>query len=349
MNKNILITGGLGYIGSNTCLQIPEDYNNIIIVDNLSNSDESVLEKIKFLNNKKHRIIFYPVDLIDLDEIENIFNIYKPYSVIHFAGLKSVNQSIKDPYCYYNTNLQSTLNLLKTMIKYNCKNLIFSSSATVYGDNPSPMSENDIIGNNITSPYGNTKYINEIILNDFCKSYSNLNVISLRYFNPIGADKSYLIGENPNDIPNNLMPYILKVAVNNNLKYNYGEIYNKLNIFGNTYDTKDGTCERDFIHVTDLASAHICALNKIHNLKGYNAFNVGTGKPTSVLKLINTFIEVNKVNLPFIFVSKREGDIKCSYCDNSKIKKILGWQPKYDIKDMCIDSWNFQKKLIENK
>jgi len=346
MNKNIVITGGLGYIGSNTCIHIPEDYHNIIIIDNLSNSDESVLEKIKFLNIK-HRIIFYPVDLLNIDEIENIFNIYRPYSVIHFAGLKSVYQSIKDPFSYYNNNLLSTLNLLKTMIKYKCDNLIFSSSATVYGDIESPMCECDIICNNITSPYGNTKYINEIILRDFSKSYPKLNIISLRYFNPIGADKSNLLGENPNDIPNNLMPYILKVAVNNNLLHDYGEIYNTLNIYGNKYNTVDGTCERDFIHVTDLANAHICALDKISNLNGYNVFNVGTGIPTSVLKLVNTFIDVNKVNIPFKIVSEREGDIPISYCDNSKIKNTLGWMPKYDIKEMCIDAWNFQKLLLD--
>lgn len=349
MNKNIIITGGLGYIGSNTCIQIPKYYNNIIIIDNLSNSDESVLEKIKYLN-KKQKIIFYPVDLLDLDELENIFNIYRPYSVIHFAGLKSVYQSIKDPYTYYNTNLQTTLNLLKIMIKYKCNNLIFSSSAAVYGDIESPMCEPDIYNNNnITSPYGNTKYINEIILKDFCKSYSKLNIISLRYFNPIGCDKSYLLGENPNNIPNNLMPYILKVAVNNNLSHNYGNIYNKLNIYGDTYNTIDGTCERDFIHVVDLANAHICALHKINNFNGYNVFNVGTGIPTSVLRLVNTFKEVNKVNIPFNIVSKREGDISVSYCDYSKIKKILGWTPKYDITDMCLDSWNFQQQLVDNK
>lgn len=347
MNKNIVITGGLGYIGSNTCIQITQDYDNIIIIDNLSNSNENVLNKIKHLDNEKHRIIFYPVDLRDLDEIENIFNIYHPYSVIHFAGLKSVNQSINDPFNYYNNNVITTLNLLKVMKRYNCNNLIFSSSATVYGNVVSPMCETNNIGNNITSPYGNTKYVNEIILQDFCKSNPKLNIISLRYFNPIGADKSYLLGENPNDIPNNLMPYILKVAVNNNLSYNYGEKYNILNIFGDTYDTIDGTCERDFIHVIDLANAHICALNNIDNLNGFNVFNVGTGISTSVITLVNKFKEINNVCLPINITSKRDGDIAISYCDNSKIKYYLKWQPKYTLEDMCVDSWNFQKKLIE--
>lgn len=349
MNKNIIVTGGLGYIGSNTCIQITKEFDNIIIIDNLSNSNENVLNKIKQLDEEKHRIIFYPVDLLDLSEIENIFNIFKPHSVIHFAGLKSVNQSIANPYEYYNNNIMSTLNLLKTMKINNCNNLIFSSSATVYGDNISPMKETDQLGINITSPYGNTKYVNEIILNDFCKSNPNLCVISLRYFNPIGADKSNLLGESPNDIPNNLMPYILKVAVNNNLTYNYGNEYNILKIFGDTYNTTDGTCERDFVHVVDLANAHICALNNIDSMNGYNVFNVGTGISTSVMTIVETFKRVNNVSLPFTNTSKREGDIAISYCDNSKIKYYLNWAPTYTIEDMCIDSWNFQKNLIQHK
>lgn len=345
MTKNILITGGLGYIGSNTTIQIPPEYDNIIIIDNLSNSNLQVFSKITSLINK-NKVHFHQIDLLNTIELDYLFELYKPEKVIHFAGLKSVNKSIEDPYNYYNNNVVSTLNILNAMNKYNCYNLIFSSSATVYGNNSSPMSENDSIGNNISSPYGNTKYINEIILKDFCNSNRKFNIISLRYFNPIGADKSYLLGENPNDIPNNLMPYILKVAVNNNLNYDYGEQFNTLNIFGNNYDTSDGTCERDFVHVIDLASAHICALNKITSLNGYNVFNVGTGISTSVLNLVNLFIIINKVKLPYKIVDNRDGDVEISYCDNTKIKNVLNWEPKYTIEDMCFDSWNFQKFLL---
>lgn len=344
MKKNIIITGGTGFIGSHTCIELINDYN-LIVIDNLNNSKINVINKIKLISNKNN-IFFYKIDLCNKNHLDLVFKKYNPYAVIHFAGLKAVGDSINKPIYYYQNNLISTLNLLEIMEKYNCFNLIFSSSATVYGNQKSPLKEISTIGNNITNPYGQTKFMIEQILKDLTISNNKWNIISLRYFNPIGAHKSALIGENPNDIPNNLMPFILKVAVNNNTNHNYGPNFDLLKIFGDDYNTNDGTCQRDFIHVVDLARGHNCALNKISELNGYNVFNLGTGKGTSVLELINKFKEVNNINLPYKIVDRRKGDLDICFCDPNNSNNILNWKTELNIEDMCKDSWNFQLKNI---
>jgi len=348
-NKTLVITGGLGYIGSHTCIELLDNYN-LVIIDNLSNTKMSVSDNMKKINKNinKNSFIIYTVDLIDKQSVDNIFKKHNPYAVIHFAGLKSVSESIKNPGLYYNNNITSTLNLLGVMEKYNCNHLVFSSSATVYGNQISPMNEDASVGIGITNPYGRTKYMLEHILNDFCTANKKLNVIALRYFNPIGAHPSGMIGENPNDTPNNLMPILLKVAINNNTSFNFGKDYDTLNIFGNDYDTQDGTCERDFIHVVDLEKAHVCAIKHIDNLKGFKVFNVGTGKPTSVFQLVDTFKKVNNVSLPYTIKDRRQGDIGSCYCDPGYIKSVLKWEPEYSIEDMCRDAWVYQIYNIEN-
>ena len=335
----IIVTGGAGFIGSHTCVELSEKYE-IVIIDNLCNSNKNVLDKINQLTNQD--IIFYEEDLLKSDKLDRIFEKHKPKAVIHFAGLKAVGESIKKPICYYQNNLISTLNLLAAMKKHECYNLIFSSSATVYGSQISPLKEDMIIGNDVTNPYGQTKFMIEVILKDLCKSDSSWNIISLRYFNPVGAHESGLIGENPNDIPNNLMPFILKVGVNNNTEHYLGSQFDKLNIFGNDYLTKDGTCERDFIHVIDLAKGHLAALDKISGLNGYNIFNLGTGKSTSVLHMVETFKQVNKVDIPYEFSPRREGDIEVCFCDPYYTETNLDWKTEKTLDDMCRDAWKFQ-------
>lgn len=337
---NVLLTGGLGFIGSHTVIELVNSNYNVIIIDNLSNSKISVLESIYKLCDK-NRITFYEGDILNNNDLSNVLTNIN--IVIHFAAYKAVAESIKKPLQYYNNNINGLINLLNKCKEFNINNFIFSSSATVYGSSQSPLSENSVVGNNITSPYGKTKYFSEIILEDYCKSNNQFNVISLRYFNPVGAHKSGLIGENPNDIPNNLMPFILKVVKKNNLPNNLENIYNNLNIFGNNYETNDGTCERDFIHVVDLARAHVQACNKIGKFKNYEIFNIGTGNPISVLKLINTFININNVKLPFKFKERREGDNAKIYCNCNKAYKMLNWKCNYDINDICKDSYNFIK------
>jgi UDP-glucose 4-epimerase len=343
--KKILVTGGLGFIGSHTCIELSNDYD-LIIIDNLYNSKKNVLDKIIEITKKKS-ILFYNYDLLDKIKLDEIFEKDKPYGVIHFAGLKSVGESIKKPCFYYQNNLISTLNLIEVMEKHCCYNLIFSSSATVYGFQKSPLKENYEIGRDITNPYGQTKFMIEQILKDICFSNSKFNIISLRYFNPIGAHKSGLIGESPNDIPNNLMPYVLKVAANNNTKFNFGNKFDLLNVFGDNYDTEDGTCRRDFIHVVDLAKGHYSALKKINKLNGYNIFNMGTGHSTSVLELINIFKKVNNVEIPYQIADRREGDLDICFCDPNFTNEILKWKTELNIEDMCKDSWNFQLLNLE--
>ena len=337
----IIITGGTGFIGSHTCVELMDSYN-LVVIDNLFNSKKEVINKIKQIT-KKDNIQFYNFDLLDERLLDAVFQKHKPYGVIHFAGLKAVGESLKKPCYYYQNNLISTLNLLEVMEKNNCFKLIFSSSATVYGTQKSPLKEDLPIGQNITNPYGQTKAMIEQILKDMCISNNKWNIISLRYFNPVGAHSSGLIGENPNDIPNNLMPYVLKVAVNNNTKSNLGSQFDMLNIFGDDYNTSDGTCERDFIHVVDLAKGHVSALNKMVDFNGYNVFNLGTGNPTSVLKLVNTFKKVNNVEIPFTFAARREGDLDVTFCDPNYTFNILNWKTEKTIEDMCRDAWNFQK------
>lgn len=333
---NILLTGGLGFIGSHTCVQLLNDNHNIVILDDLSNSKLDVLDKIKYLSDRE-QIKFYQDSILNKQILETIFSENVIDIVIHFAGLKSVNESIREPIKYYNTNIFGTINLLEVMCKYNCDKLIFSSSATVYGKQKYPVNELCQIGINITNPYGQTKYMLEQILKDICVSNTNFKVICLRYFNPIGAHKSGLLGENPNDIPNNLMPIILRVVSGKNPK---------LLIYGNDYDTVDGTCIRDFIHVEDLAHGHILAVNKINVINGIVPINLGTGKGTSVMELINTFESVNNIKIKYEITNRREGDLDIVYADVSNAKLLLGFECNYNIIDCCLDSYKFIKNAL---
>ena len=337
----IIITGGTGFIGSHTCVELMDSYH-LVVIDNLINSNKNVISKIKEITQTDN-ITFYETDMLDIVSLNDIFRKHNPVGVIHFAGLKAVGESINKPCYYYQNNLISTLNLLEAMETYKCYNLIFSSSATVYGTQKSPLKEDFTIGQNITNPYGQTKFMIEQILKDMCISNNKWNIISLRYFNPVGAHKSGLIGENPNDIPNNLMPYILKVGINNNTQYNLGSQFDRLKIFGNDYNTPDGTGQRDFIHVVDLAKGHVSALQKIHELNGYHVFNLGTGNPTSVLELVNTFESVNNVKIHFEYADRRVGDVESSFCNPEYTHSVLNWKTELSIEDMCKDAWYFQK------
>ena len=332
-NNNILVTGGLGYIGSHTCVELLNNNYNVIVIDNLSNSKEEVKDKIETITNKK--IVFYKEDVCNQEKLEQIFKENNINAVIHFAGFKAVGESVEKPLEYYQNNINSTIVLCQTMRRYNCKKIIFSSSATVYGDNPNvPFKETYETGKT-TNPYGTSKLFIEQILKDLYISDNDWSITLLRYFNPIGAHKSGLIGENPNGIPNNLMPYITKIAVGE-LEY--------LNIFGNDYDTPDGTGVRDYIHVVDLAIGHVKALDKLLNNKGINIYNLGTGKGYSVLEIVNTFKKVNNIDLPYKITERRPGDIATCYADSTKAQKELDWHPIYDIEDMVKDSYNFYKK-----
>lgn len=329
----ILVTGGLGFIGSHTIVELIHNNHDIIIIDNLSNSKISVIDKINEITGIKPK--YYIGDVGDTNLLEKIFNEHHVDCVIHFAGLKSVNDSIKKPLEYYSHNLGVTFTLINTMTKYNIKKLIFSSSATVYGSQKSPVDESMQTGLNITNPYGKTKHLIEEILKDIQYANPEWSIILLRYFNPLGAHQSGLIGEDPNDIPNNLMPLILKTAVNNTL----------LNIFGNNYDTIDGTCIRDFVHVMDLASGHVAAIKKLDN-PGIHIYNLGTGKGTTVKQVIDMFESVNNIKIPHQYMDRREGDIPVNYANVSKAEKELGWTAVRGLDKMCQDSWKaFRMKI----
>lgn len=323
--KTILITGGLGYIGSHITIELINNNYNVIIIDNLVNSSIHIFEKIKQFTNSNN-IKLCIGDILDFNFLNEIFKNNTVYAVIHCAGLKSVNESIEFPIKYHENNVMGTINLLKVMALNNINNFIFSSSATVYGNNKAPFCETSETGKNITNPYGKTKYLIEEILKDL----RNWNIFSLRYFNPIGCHESGIIGDNPNGVPNNLMPYILKVA---------NKEYTNLLVYGNNYNTPDGSCIRDYIHVVDLAKAHVKALDKFK--EGFNVLNLGTGNGSSVLKLIDVFEKVNGVKIPYIICDRRKGDIDISYCDSSASFEILDWTPDKTIEDMCKDSWNF--------
>lgn len=327
--KTILVTGGLGYIGSHTCVELLNSNYNVVVIDNLSNSSIDVLDKIYKITKKK--VKFYNFDICSYSLLSEVFKKEQIDAVIHFAGYKAVGESVSKPILYYENNLISTLNLCKVMQENGCFNLVFSSSATVYG-NPKSLPIKEDFPLSTTNPYGTTKLMIERILSDICISNSNFSVIVLRYFNPIGASKSGLLGENPKGIPNNLMPYIVRVAT--------GEL-EKLNIFGNDYDTIDGTGVRDYIHVVDLACGHIKALDAIFKRKGIEYYNLGTGNGYSVLQLVNTFENVNHVKIPYEIVNRRPGDIDSCYADCSKAHDELGFIAKYGIEDMCFDSYNF--------
>lgn len=341
----VLVTGGLGYIGSHTCVELLNNGYEVVIVDNLYNSTIDVLQKIEKITGKK--VDFYDFDVCSYEAMDTVFSENKIEAVIHFAAYKAVGESVKEPIKYYQNNLLATLNLCKVMLKYNCQRLIFSSSATVYGKVRSlPIKEDAPLST--TNPYGTTKLMNEEILADICKANPNFSVVVLRYFNPIGAHKSGLLGENPKGIPNNLMPYIMRVAANNEReeKEQVAE-YKYVKVFGDSYDTLDGTGVRDYIHVVDLARGHLLAMEKCFNSLGIDFYNLGTGKGYSVLDLINTYEKVNNVKVPYKIVAKRDGDIAACYADTNKAFKELGFKALYGIDDMCRDSYLYQKNYIK--
>ncbi len=327
---NILVTGGAGYIGSHTCVELLKNNHSVIVADNLVNSKRETIDKIENISGKD--IIFYEIDVCDESLVEKIFEENKIDGIIHFAGLKAVGESVAKPLEYYYNNLVSTMVLSKICIKYQVNKFIFSSSATVYGDNISPLDESMEL-RLTTNPYGETKAMSERILKDTAYANSKFTVSLLRYFNPVGAHESGLIGEDPNGIPNNLMPFVTKVAK--------GEL-NELKIFADDYDTVDGTGVRDYIHVVDLAQAHVKAIENLEN--GVDIYNIGTGSGTSVLELVKAFMDVNNIEIPYKIVSRRPGDIATSYADVSKAKDELGWSAKKDIRDMCADPWRFEKQ-----
>ncbi len=328
----ILLTGGIGYIGSHTLVELLENNYEVVVIDNFFNSKKEVIENIKKITNKDFK--FYEGDVCDKSILRKIFEENKIDAVIHFAGYKAVGESVKKPLMYYRNNLDSTLSLLEIMDEFNCKNLVFSSSATVYGKPETlPIKESSPLS--ATNPYGETKLVIETILKDLYKSDNEWNIVILRYFNPVGAHESGLIGENPNGIPNNLMPYIVKVATKE---------YDHLNIFGNDYSTVDGTGVRDYIHVVDLALGHVKAIEYINKNCGLDVINLGTGKGYSVLEMVKAFEEANDINVPYEIQERRPGDIDACYADVSYANEKLGFVAHKDLKDMCKDAYNYIKK-----
>ena len=326
----ILVTGGAGYIGSHIAVELLEQGHEVTIIDNLVNSKVEVLDCIEEITDRFPA--FNNIDMLDYDALEDLFIDETFDLVIHLAGLKSVSESIDKPVLYYENNLISTLNLLKCMKEHNVKKLIFSSSATVYGNSDSPRCTEDMpTGKGISNPYGRTKFMIEEILKDVCISDPEFSAVALRYFNPIGNHKSGLIGENPNDIPNNLMPYVLKVAS--------GEL-EELSIYGNDYDTHDGTCRRDFIHVVDLAKGHLAAFKAL-DTPGFKVYNLGTGTPTSVLEIVEAFESVSGRPLPHKFAPRRPGDIAEIWAGPEKAEEELGWQAAFTVEDAIRDSLTF--------
>lgn len=331
--STVLVTGGAGFIGSHTSVELLNAGYDIIILDNFVNSKPESLKRIKELTGKDFK--FYQADIRDEEAMTKIFAENKIDAVIHFAGLKSVPQSVKEPLNYYDNNITGTVCLCRVMDKAGCKKLVFSSSATVYGSkNPSPLRE-DMPTGGTTNPYGTTKYFIEQILQDLCISDSEWGVSILRYFNPIGAHKSGRIGEDPNGIPGNLMPYITQVAI--------GKL-ECLNVCGNDYPTPDGTGVRDYIHVVDLALGHIKALDRLLKVKGCEVYNLGTGKGYSVLDVVKAFEKASGIKINYRIAPRRAGDVACCYADATKAKEVLGWQAQYDIDDMCADSWRWQSQ-----
>ena len=342
---NILVTGGAGYIGSHTCVELLQEGHTVIVVDNLSNSSLSNLKKVSYITKKKLYIegkkgnpdnfIFERVDIREDTKLRAIFSKYKIDCVIHFAGLKAVGESVEKPLEYYDNNVIGSINLYRVMESFNVKKIVFSSSATVYGDPyKTPIKESFPVST--TNPYGQSKLINENILRDIYTSDNNWNIVLLRYFNPVGAHNSGLIGESPNGVPNNLMPYICKVAT--------GEL-KKLFIFGGDYPTSDGTGIRDYIHVVDLSKGHVSAINYISTniKKDVLTVNLGTGKGCSVLEMVNSFEHASGVKIPYSIVERRLGDIAECYADTSYAKKVLDWEAELSIEDMCKDTWRWVK------
>lgn len=330
---NVLVTGGAGYIGSHTCLELLEGGYGVVVIDNLCNSNPKSLERVQQLTGKTLK--FYEGDVRDEALLKKIFMENEIGCVIHFAGLKAVGESVSIPWKYYDNNLNSTLVLTKVMEEVGMKNIIFSSSATVYtADNEMPLKETSRTGH-CTNPYGWTKYMTEQILSGMAHADNDWSIVLLRYFNPIGAHKSGMIGEDPRGIPNNLMPYITQVAIGRR---------DHLSVFGNDYDTPDGTGVRDYIHVVDLAKGHVAAVKFATANKGCEVFNLGTGCGYSVLDMVKTFQDVNGVPVPYEITDRRPGDIATCYADPSKSAEVLGWKAKKTLSDMCRDSWNWQSK-----
>lgn len=328
----ILVTGGAGYIGSHTTVQLLEEGYEVVILDNFINSKPESLKRIKKITGKDFK--FYEADLLDKEQVDKIFQENDITAVIHFAGLKAVGESVQKPLWYYHNNITGTLNLCDVMQKHNVKKLVFSSSATVYGSPKSvPIREDFPLST--TNPYGSTKLMIENILRDLYVADNDWSIALLRYFNPIGAHESGLIGEDPNGIPNNLMPYVAQVAA--------GKL-EILSVFGNDYDTKDGTGVRDYIHVVDLAAGHLKALERVNNTKGADCYNLGTGNGYSVLELVNAFMKVNGVEVKYKIAPRRPGDIAECYADPAKAKNLLGWEAKLGIEQMCRDSWHFMQE-----
>ena len=330
--STILVTGGAGYIGSHTCVELLNAGYDVVVVDNLCNSCRESLKRVEEITGKK--LTFYEVDLLDEPALDAVFQNENIDAVIHFAGLKAVGESVYKPLEYYHNNITGTLILCDVMRRHGCKSIVFSSSATVYG-NPAfvPITEECPKGE-ITNPYGRTKGMLEQILTDLHTADPEWKVMLLRYFNPIGAHKSGTMGENPNGIPNNLMPYVTQVAV--------GKL-KELGVFGNDYDTPDGTGVRDYIHVVDLAIGHVKALKKIEEKAGLCIYNLGTGHGYSVLDIVKNFEAATGVKIPYVIKERRPGDIATCYCDPSKAKNELGWEAQYGIREMCEDSWRWQK------
>ena len=328
----ILLTGGAGYIGSHTIIELDKAGYSVVVVDNLYNSNPKALERVGEIIGKQ--IPFYKADIRDAEALTKVFEAEKPDAVIHFAGLKAVGESVSKPLEYYHNNMTGTFILLDVMRNHGCKNIIFSSSATVYGD-PAiiPITEACPKGH-CTNPYGQTKSMLEEVLMDVQKADNEWNVVILRYFNPIGAHQSGRIGENPNGIPNNLMPYITQVAIGRRPE---------LGVFGDDYDTHDGTGVRDYIHVCDLAAGHVSALKAIRRNCGLGIYNLGTGHGYSVLDVVKAFEKANGVPVKYSIKPRRPGDIATCYCDPTKAKDELGWEAQYGIEEMCRDSWNWQK------
>ena len=329
----ILVTGGMGFIGSETVISLIESGYEPVIVDNLCNSKQIVVDRIEMVTGKK--VPYQICDVCDEEKLRKVFAEYHPDAVIHFAGLKAVGESVEKPLLYYQNNLLSTLTLLKVMKEFDCRNIVFSSSATVYGvPEHVPLVETDPV-NHATNPYGETKVMIEHILADTQAAWKELNVALLRYFNPIGAHPSGLLGEDPNGIPNNLMPYITQVAIGKR---------DHLRVWGNDYPTPDGTGVRDYIHVVDLASGHVATLKKLAQNPGLVIYNLGTGKGTSVLEMIHAFEEATGVKIPYQIYPRRAGDVAENYANCDKAYKELGWKAKYTVLDACRDSWNWQSK-----
>ncbi|MGP5657845.1 UDP-glucose 4-epimerase GalE [Psychrobacter celer] len=342
MKNTILVTGGAGYIGSHTCIALHQAGYEIVVYDNLSNSSREAINRVSHLIDQP--LTFIEGDIRDAKALRQVFDAHQFFGVIHFAGLKAVGESVAKPLLYYNNNVSGTITLLEVMAEYDVKNLVFSSSATVYGD-PETLPIDETAPRSCTNPYGQSKLTVEHILEDLAVSDTSWSLISLRYFNPVGAHPSGQIGEDPNDIPNNLMPYISQVTV--------GKL-EKLSIFGNDYPTVDGTGVRDFIHVTDLAQGHVSALNYLEQLTssrspsdmaksvGFLPINLGTGKGTSVLELVNAFTEVTGRDIPYQFTGRRAGDIASCYASADKAKVLLGWYAKLSVAEMCADTWRWQ-------